>query len=276
MTIINAIILGLIRGAAEFLPVSANGHMSIVQNLFGLSAGGDAHALFDFLMRLGALVALCVVMREDVVSLFNDCVTMFTTDDAKLRDKSRLGTRQVLMLVISSLPLLLVIPVYGLMEELQTHTVFVGLLLILTGCMLYVAGKFLPGKKDGKNITLLNALLIGVCRSVAILPGLSPIAASVTAALCCGVEKEYAVKYSLLLAIPAAFGSVIISLVKVFGAGVNWAYLPAYFIGTAVTLLTAVLSIGVLMLVTKNGKFDRFRSYCWGAGVIAIFLTAIL
>ncbi len=276
MTIINAIILGLIRGAAEFLPISAGGHMSIVQNLFGLSAGGNTHALFDFLMRLGVLVALCLVLREDLVALFNDCVTMFTTGDAKLRDKSRLGTRQVLMLLISTLPMLLILPVYGLVEELQSHTVFVGVLLILTGCMLYVAGKFLPGKKDGKNITLLNALIIGVCRCVGVLPGLSPIAASVTAALCCGVEKEYAVKYSLLLAIPAALGSTVISLVKLFSAGVNWAYVPAYLIGTAVALLTAVLSIGVLMLTTKNGKFDSFRHYCWGAGVITIFLTAIL
>ena len=164
MTVINAIILGLIRGAAEFLPISASGHMSIVQNLFGLSAGGASHALFDFLLRLGGLIALCVVMREDLIGLFNDCVTMFTTKDAKLRDKSRLGTRQVLMLMISMLPLLGILPIYGSMEELQSHTVFVGLLMILTGCMLYVAGKFLPGKKDGKNITLLNALIIGVCQ----------------------------------------------------------------------------------------------------------------
>ncbi len=276
MTIINAIILGLIRGAAEFLPISASGHMSIVQNLFGSSAMGDAHALFDFLLRLGAPVALCLVLREDLVGLFNDCVTMFTTNDAKLRDKSRLGTRQVLMLLVSTLPLLPIAFVYSYVEELQGHTVFVGLLLILTGCMLYVAGKFLPGKKDGKNITLLNALIIGVCRSVAVLPGLSPIAASVAAAMCCGVEKEYAVKYSLLLAVPAAFGSTVYSLVRVFSAGVNWGYLPAYFIGTAVALLTAVLSIGVLMLIGKNGKLSSFRSYCWGAGVITIFLTAIL
>lgn len=276
MTIINAIILGLIRGAAEFLPISAEGHMAIVENLFGMSAGGTAHGLFDFLLRLGALIALCVVMREDVMGLFNDCVTMFTTNDAKLRDKSRLGTRQVLMLLVSTLPLLGIIPIYGFMEELRAHTVFVGLLMILTGCMLYVAGKFLPGKKDGKNITLLNALIIGVCRAVGVLPGLSPIAASVAGAMCCGVDKEYAVKYSLLLAIPAALGSTLISFVKLFSAGVNWAYVPAYLIGTSVALLTAVLSIGVLLLMTKNGKFDGFRHYCWGAGVITIFLTAIL
>jgi undecaprenyl-diphosphatase len=276
MTITNAVILGLIRGAAEYLPISASGHMSIVQNLFGLSSVGTSHGLFDFLLRLGALIALCVVLREDLIGLFNDCVTMFTTKDAKLRDKSRLGTRQVLMLLVSALPMLAMIPVYGLLEELQSHTVIVGLLMILTGCMLYVAGKFLPGKKDGKNITLLNALIIGVCRSVGVLPGLSPIAASVAGAMCCGVEKEYAVKYSLLLAVPAALGSTLVSFVELFSAGVNWAYVPAYLIGTSVTLLTAVLSIGVLMLVTKNGKFDSFRHYCWGAGVITIFLTAIL
>ncbi len=276
MTIINAIILGLIQGIAEILPISADGHFAIVQNLFGLSAADEAHALFDVLLHLSTLTALCLVFRDELVGLFNDCVTMFTTKDAKLRDKSRLGTRQVLMLVISTLPLLLVLPFYGAVKELQSHTVFVGLLLILTGTLLYVGDQFLPGKKDGKNITLLDALIVGVCRCVGVLPGLSGMAASVTAGMCCGVDKEYAVKYSFLLAIPVAFGSAVISIVRLFGAGINWKFVPAYLMGTAVALLTGVLSIGVLQLIAKKSNFSSVRFYCWGAGVITIFLAAIL
>lgn len=276
MTVINAIILGLIEGVAEILPISGSGHMAIVQNLFGLSAAGGEHALFELLLQLAILISVCLVYREDLSGMFNDCVTLFTNSDPKLRDKSRLGSRQVLMLVISTLPLLLTVPFYGLLDKLQSRSVFIGVQMILTGCMLYVADQFLPGKKDGKNITLFDALIIGVCQCVGALPGLSRMAASITACLCCGVQKEYAVKYSMLLSIPAVLVAVIRSFVKLFGAGVNWQFLPAYFMGTAVALLAGVLSVGALQLIVKRGSVGSFRQYCWGAGVITIFLTAIL
>lgn len=276
MTIINAIILGLIEGIAKILPISGSGHLAIVQNLFGIPFAGGEHALFELLLHLATLIAVCLVYREVLVELFNDCVTLFTTRDNKLRDKSRLGARQVLMLAISTLPLVLILPFYGMLNELRSHTIFIGFQLILTGCLLHVAGQFLPGKKDGKNITLLDALIIGVCQCVAVLPGLSRTAAAITACMCCGVEKEYAVKYSFLLYIPAVLGATVISFVELIGAGVNWHFVPAYLMGTAVALLAGVLSIGALQMIAKRGTVSSFRQYCWGAGVITIFLTAIL
>lgn len=276
MSVINAIILGLIQGVAEFLPISASGHMSIVQNLFGLSAADGNHMLFGFLLKLAALVSVCLVFKQDITDLYNDCVTMFTTGNAKLREKSRLGARQVLMLVISIVPMLLVLPFYNMIQSLQESTIFVGVMLILTGCMLYVSDQFLPGKKSGKSITVLDALIVGVSAAVATLPGMSRIAAAVAACKCCGVDKEYAVKYSFLLAIPVLLGSTVISFIKLFSAGLVWTNLPAYFIGTAVALLCGVLSIGLVQLIVKKDAFGTFRLYCWGAGVITIFLTAIL
>lgn len=276
MSILNAIILGLIQGIAEFLPISSSGHLSIVQNLFGLAVADDNHMFFDVLLHLGTLVSICLVYKQDLVDLFNDCVTMFTTNDPKLRDKSRLGTRQVLMLALSTLPLVLILPFYDMISELHSHTVFIGLILILTGCMLYVSDQFLPGKKDGRNITVPDALIIGLCQCVATLPGLSRSATTITACLCCGIDREYAVKYSFLMSIPAVLGANVISFIKLFSTGVNWQYAPAYLIGTAVALLFGVLSIGALQLIAKKGAFGKFRYYCWGAGVITIFLTAIL
>lgn len=276
MSIINAIILGLIQGVAEFLPISSSGHLSIVQNLFGLSVADESHMFFDVLLHLGTLVSICLVYRQDLVDLFNDCVTLVTTNDAQLRNKSRLGGRQVLMLAISTLPLVLILPFYDMVERLQSYTVFIGLILILTGCMLFVSDKFLPGKKDGKNITVFDALIIGICQCVAVIPGLSRSATTITAGLCCGMDREYAVKYSFLMSIPAVLGANILSFIKLFRYGLNLEYLPAYFIGTAIALVTGVLSIGLLQLIAKKGAFGNFRYYCWGAGLITIILTAIL
>lgn len=276
MSIINAVILGLVQGIAEFLPISSSGHLSILQNLFGMSVADDNHMFFDVLLHLGTLVSICLVYRQDLVDMFNDCVTFFTISDPKLREKSREGTRQTLMIALSTLPLVLILPFYDKIESLYSYTFFIGLVLLLTGCMLYVSDQFLPGKKNGKTMTVLDAVVIGLCQCVATIPGLSRSATTITACLCCGIDREYAVKYSFLMSIPAVLGANIISFIKLFSAGVNWSYVPAYLIGTAVALVAGVLSIGALQMIAKKGAFGNFRYYCWGAGVITIILTAIL
>ena len=229
--------------------------------------------LFWIFFRIGAftfgggLAMIPIIQREvvenhhwaedqDILDIFNDCVTLVTTSDQKLREKSRLGARQALMLVISTVPLVLVLPFYDMIEELNSHTVYIGMILILTGCLLFVSDKFLPGKKNGKNITVLDALIIGLCQCVATLPGLSRSATTITAALCCGVDS--------------------VSFVKMFSYGFDVTNLPAYLIGTAVAMVAGVLSIGALQLIAKQGAFGKFRYYCWGAGFISIILTAIL
>jgi len=276
MTIINAIILGLVQGVAEFLPISSSGHLSIMQNLFGLSVADDNHMFFDVLLHLGTLVSICVVYKQDLMDMIHDVITLFTAPTDKERAKGRLGTRQALMLVISTLPLVLILPFYDMIEELHSHTVYIALVLLLTGCLLYVSDQFLPGKKDGKKITIIDALVIGLCQCVATLPGLSRSATTITAGLCCGLDREYAVKYSFLLSIPAVLGANLISFIKLFSAGINWSYVPAYLIGTAVAMVMGVLSISLLQLIAKKGAFGKFRYYCWGAGLVTIILTAIL
>lgn len=276
MSIINAVILGLVQGIAEFLPISSSGHLSILQNLFGLTVADESHMFFDVLLHLGTLFSICLVYRQDLVDMFNDVITFFTISDPKLREKSRTGTRQALMLIISTLPLVLIVPFYDTIERLYSYTFFIGVILVLTGCLLYVSDQFLPGKKDAKNMTVLNAIIVGLCQCVATIPGLSRSATTITACLCCGMDREYAVKYSFLLSLPAVLGANILSFIKLFGAGINWVYVPAYLIGTAVALVTGVLAIGILQLIAKKGAFGQFRYYCWGAGVITIILTAIL
>ena len=277
MTVFNAIILGLIQGVAEFLPISSSGHLSIVQNLFGLTVSDDGHLFFEVLLHLGTLVSICLVYRQDLVSMWDGCITLFTTKDRRLKEKGRVGARQALMLLISTLPLFFLLPFYDKIGELHSHTVFIGVLLILTGCILYVADQFLPGRKKAKSMTVLDALIIGVCQIVATIPGLSRSATTITAALGCGFDREYAVKYSFLMSIPAVLGANIISFVKMIGAGgIDISCVPAYLVGTAVSMVTGVLSISLLQKIAKMGSFGSFRYYCWGAGFIAIILTAIL
>ncbi len=276
MTLINGIFVGLIQGVGDFLPISASAHASILKNLFGLAVADESHALMNVLLHLAGLIAICVVYRDMLSDLFNDCITTFTTTDKKLRRKAQPGARQVLMLLISTLPLLVLLPFYNAITRLQNYTILVGVMMVLMGFVLNVADQFLPGKKNGKTITVFDALVIGVCQCVGMLPGMSRLGTAFAAALCCGVDKEYAVKYSLLLGLPAMLGGTVVSFVSLFQNGVDVQYVPAYLIGTSVALVAGVMVIGLLQLLAKLGTLGKFRYYCWGAGVIAVILTAIL
>ena len=276
MTIANAIIFGLIQGIAEFLPISSSGHTAIVQNLFGLTVADENHMLFKALLHLSTLIAICLMYRQDLVEMWDGCITTFTTSDRKLREKARFGARQLLMLLIGTLPMLLVFPIHNLVGELLNHTILIGIIMILTGFLLYAASHFLPGRKDGKNITIVDAVIIGVCQLVAVIPGMSRPGVTIAAAMGCGIDREYAVKFSILLSVPTVLVATIVRFAQAISYGVDVRFLPAYFIGTAVSMVLGVLSISVLQKIAKAGKVTDFSYYCWGAGFIAIILTAIL
>ena len=278
MTIWNAILLGLVQGIAEFLPISSSGHLSILQNLFGLSTAENGHLFFDVLLHLGTLASVCVVYWADIRQMVRDCLDMlYAIGHPEAAKGGRMpGARLALMIVTGTLPLVLILPVHSRVEELYNHTIFIGLALMLTGCMLYVSDKMIHGKKTGRTMRVRDALLIGLCQAIATIPGLSRSGTTITAGVATGLDRSFAVKFSFLLSIPAVLGANLLSLVDAIGEGVEWSYMPAYLIGTVVAAVTGIAAIRLLKFITAKGGFGKFCYYCWGAGFIAVVLTIIL
>ena len=175
MTIWNAILLGLVQGIAEFLPISSSGHLSILQNLFHMSTAEDGHLFFDVLLHLGTLVSICIVYWRDIVAMVRETFAFFgnTRLPAEQRRKQFPAARMVLMIILATLPLFLILPINDKVEQLYYHTFFIGLMLILTGCLLFVADKMPKGTRTEKNMRVHDALIIGACQAVATIPGLS-------------------------------------------------------------------------------------------------------
>ena len=278
MTIWNAIILGLVQGIAEFLPISSSGHLSILQNLFGLSTAEGGHMFFDVLLHLGTLVSVCIVYREDIRKMIRDCLELLYVmgHPNERTSRSMSGARFALMIVVGTLPLFFILPFHNKVEELYYHTIFIGIILILTGFMLYVSDRMIPGRTTERTMTVVDAFLIGICQAVATIPGLSRSGTTITAGVACGLDRGFAVKFSFLLSIPAILGANLLSLFKAFANGVDWQYMPAYLIGTAVAMVTGVGAITLLKYITNKGGFGKFCYYCWGAGFITIILSIIL
>lgn len=276
MTVLNAIILGLIQGIAEFLPISSSGHLSILNNLFAMNTTEDGHMFFDVLLHLGTLFSVCVVYWQDIVQMFYEVIGFLNMGPmAGERRAHYPAARLFFMIVLATLPLFLIVPINDMMEGLYYKSVFIGVMLVLTGCILYIADKMQQGRKTEKNMSMLDALIIGLCQAVATIPGLSRSGTTITAGLATGLRRDFAVKFSFLLSIPAVLGANILTFAKAMRDGVDWSCLPAYLVGTVVAILSGIASISLLKHIASKGKFGGFAYYCWVVGVLSIILTVI-
>jgi len=276
MTIWNAVLLGLIQGIAEILPISSSGHLAVVNNLFKLSNLAEGHALFQALLYLATLISVCLVYWPELCAMANELLALAGAGPLAGQENLRWSAaRCFLMLVLATLPLLLALPINSRMELLNGRNIFIGIMLILTGCLLFVSDRMIPGKKNQNSMTVFDALIIGLCQSVATIPGLSRSAVTITAGVATGLKRSFAVNFSFLLSIPAMFGAAILAFSDAVRAGIDWSFVPAYLVGTAVAILSGVASIHLMRYISRKSGFGGFSYYCWVVGVLSIILHLI-
>ena len=276
VTISSAILLGIVQGVAEFLPISSSGHLAILQNLFVLSAG-EEHMFFDVLLHLGTLISICVCYWGAIVAMVREVFIVLRggrrADGTPVQ--GNLGAaRLFLMIVVGTLPLFLVLPINDSVEQLYYITPFIGVALLLTGCMLFVSDRMAPGKRTEKNMRFRDALIIGLCQCVATIPGLSRSGTTITAGIATGLDRGFAMKYSFLLSLPAVLGANLLSFIKALGEeSIELSMVPAYLVGLLAAMLSGIAAISLMKLIAKKSKFGWFAYYCWGAGLLTIVLS---
>ena len=276
MSYFNAILLGLIQGIAEFLPISSSGHLSIAQNLLGLSVEGTDDMFFDVLLHLGTLMAVFVAywqeIREMIVEFFAAAGDIIKGRKQKNVPPAR---RLIAMIVVGTLPLFAILPVKDFIEVLSGNTYFIGGALLVTGCLLVACDRVRKGRKDEGSATMKDALLVGVGQAIATCPGISRSGMTISMGCFCGFERKFAVRFAFLLSIPAVLGANILEIADVVETGIDPALLPAYFVGVVVAAVSGYLCIRLLKMIAEKGKFGAFSYYCWAMGVVVIALSAL-
>ncbi len=276
MSYFNAIILGLVQGIAEFLPISSSGHLSIAQNLFGLSTEGTNDMLFDVLLHLGTLMAVFVAywaeIREMIVEFFN-----MVGDVAKGKKQKTVppARRLIAMILIGTLPLFAILPIKDFVGGLSQNTYFIGGALLVTGFLLVACDRVRKGKKHEGTAPMKDALLVGIGQAIATCPGISRSGMTITMGCFCGFERKFAVRFAFLLSIPAVVGANILEIADALGNGINPALLPMYGVGVVVAAVSGYLCIRLLKMIAEKGKFGAFAYYCWAMGVVTIVLSAL-
>ena len=279
MSILNAIILGLVQGIAEFLPISSSGHLSVLQNLFHMSTTEEGHLFFDVMLHFGTLISIFIVYWNDIVQMVRELIWFFRGKGirtGKGSDRRPLPmARFVLMIIFATLPLVLVFPIKDKVEELYYHTIAIGMFFLLTGCILFISDRMPQGKRTERNMTVKDALIIGLCQCVATIPGISRSGSTITAGMARGLDRDFAVKFSFMMSIPAVAGSTLLTLIDAIKTGIDASLIPAYLIGTVVASVVGVFAIRLVKRITSQGKFGHFCYYMWGAGVLTIVLSLL-
>ena len=278
MSYLSAILLGLIQGVAEFLPISSSGHLSIFQNFFHLSTAEEGHLFFDVLLHLATLVSVCVVYRKDIAVIVRDCIGYVKSVGHPVPGgpKQYPGARLLMMMFFATLPLFLILPVKDAVEQLYYNTFFIGFALLLTGVMLYVSDRMKNGRRNEKTMSIGSALLVGVFQAVATVPGLSRSGSTISAGMAAGLDREFAAKFSFLISIPAILGANILSLADALQAGIDTSLLPVYLVGMLVAMVSGYFSVSLVKWICRKGKFGKFAYYCWAAGAVTIILSFVL
>ena len=273
MTYLKAILLGLVQGIAEFLPISSSGHLAIARNLLNMEGAGSIPEFFDVLLHLGTLIAVFAAYWSDI----RDMVVEFFRGIGDLAHRSTPtpvppARRLILLIIVGTLPLFAVLPIRKTVQGLGDNMYFVGAALIFTGFLLFLCDRVRRGRKTERSATWLDALLVGVGQAVATLPGVSRSGMTITAGCFVG---RFAVRFSFLLSIPAVLGANILSIKDAVQAGIVGAEVPMYLVGVAVAAVTGYLCIRLLKYIADKGRFGAFAYYCWAAGVLTLVLQGI-
>ena len=211
MSVLLAILLGLVQGVTEFLPVSSSGHLSLLQTLFHVEYSEEQHLLFNVLLLLGTLVAICFAYREDLKKMSKGGVRLLRgqMDFSIFGDPLIPATRQLLCLLVGLLPLIPVLLLNRYISALFSMPGFIGFAFIANGFLLFVCDRLIrAGNKTARTITPADGFWIGLAQACAVLPGLSLMGATLTTALSRGCSRSYAMRFSLLLSIPAVAGGL--------------------------------------------------------------------
>jgi len=257
MSLLEAIILGLIQGVSEFLPVSSSGHLLVFHHIFVITA--EDNLTFIIVLNMGSLLPLLFVFRKDIWALVKNPLQKTTA-----------------LLAVATLPLVVVTLLFEGFIESMFHSVhFLPLGFVITGVVLLLSDRLKNNDKDINGIRVIDALLIGCAQALAVFPGISRSGSTITATMARGVNRESAAKFSFLMSVPAAIGAMVLRAVRILAdpalvEGLNFINLAA---GFATAAITGYFAINFMLTIVKKAKLKYFAFYyIFALALFVVFL----
>lgn len=258
MDVLNAIILGIIQGLTEFLPVSSSGHLEIFKVILGDNKLPNESLLMTVILHFATACSTIVVFKDDIKDLILGLFSFEKNDSFWFSVK----------IILSMVPAVFV----GFFFESEIESLFngnltiVGAMLILTGALLFLADKAKPSEK---KISFSSSLLVGIAQAIAIIPGISRSGATISTAVILGIDKENAAKFSFLMVVPLIIGKVIKDITSAETIVNNESVFPL-IIGFVFAFITGMIACKWMIKLVKNSKLKYFSIYCFLIGIFSI------
>lgn len=279
MNLLQTILMGIVQGLSEFLPISSSAHLVFTSNFYKVSKGieivsqSNEEIFLDIMLHLGTLIAVLIFFRKDVWEI---CKALYFA--LKNKDFSSLDAKLGLYIIAGTVvTIILALPLNDVAEHLVFNPSFVGILLVITGGVLFFS-EYLSKKRIDKNenINLKQSLLIGLAQGLAVLPGFSRSGWTIATGLFCGLNRQMAARYSFLLSIPIILGaSMVYPLIKIDvseALGYNWI---AIVCGTVVSGIVGYLCIKYFMKFISKFSLNIFGWYCILMGIISYIFFSV-
>ena len=262
MTVLDGIILGILQGLTEFLPISSSGHIELGSALLNVQT--KSNFLFSLVVHAATALSTMVVFRKDLGTIIVDL----------LKFENNQATRYVLLLMLSAVP----VGVIGLLYDQEIESFFsgeirlVGFMLLVTGLLLSMT--YYSPPRDG-TVSWGRALLIGMAQAIAILPGISRSGATISTALLLGVEKERAARFSFLMVLIPILGGSILKLIEYVESPASYESVSAGVLiaGFLAAFISGLLACRWMLAIVKKGKLVYFAFYCFAVGILAVILS---
>lgn len=271
MGYIEAIILGLVQGLAEFLPISSSGHLALLQYFFDVE--GDKVLLFAVLLHLGTLISVFIIYWKDICELLVELV--ITIKDLCTGKGLRLNERPVrklgIMIIVATIPTAIIgLLLNDFFEGLYTSLISIGVAFLITGFIMFLAEKMSSANKGIERMNFRNAVFVGLLQGVAIYPGISRSGSTLVGGLITGLKREFAVKFAFLISIPSILGSVVLELPDAIKAGTDPALMGPIAAGVVVAAISGFFAIKTMIKIVSNKKLSYFSYYVWVLGIFTV------
>jgi len=275
MELHQGIILGIIQGLTEFLPVSSSGHLVLGQIFFGIT---QSQLTFDISVHMGTLLAVLVVYSSDILAMISS-VSGFLLKAALFKPVSHLvkddkNLQMAGLIIIGSIPTAIIGLVLKQFEHvLFTSEILVGAMLILTGTILWLSRNYYFNESQKSEFGMKKAISIGIIQGLAVIPGISRSGSTIATGMFLGLDRHTAAKFSFLLSIPAILGAQVLSLKDMISRGLTID--PVTIYATIASFITGLIALKILLTLVHSGRFHLFAPYCWLAGSLVLLSKII-
>ncbi|MCT2536834.1 undecaprenyl-diphosphate phosphatase [Aquibacillus koreensis] len=266
LIILKYLILGLVQGFTEPIPVSSSGHVIIGQRLLGLEQKG---LLFEILTNTASLIAICFIYRQDLIRLMVNTIQYIRTQKKEYKSDFIF----VIYIIIGTIPAAVLGLLYNeIIAEYLTSLNTIAITLLITGAALWLIRNFQGVKRDG-DLSFKDALIVGLAQAAALIPGISRSGATVITSIAVGMKQDTALRFSFMLYIPVSLGGMVLGISDLInGPGIGSLAIP-YLVAFIATLFMTYFAMKWFMGIMAKGNLKYFAYYCFIVGILLLIFS---